>query len=287
LSGAGASRHFLRVVEVFPPLFPARGYGAGSIDFGRAQREFVEGVKGIAGLADYVLVADLRDPSLLKVSSVQSAALLKAQLGVRAVPVIAARDANRSSVASAVLTSFSLGLDSVFLVWGDSYTAPSEPKNVYDFESLNDPIRLSRVLATRAGVAATIFAPIDITPGSAEGLQRGRSRLSAGANLLLAQPPTTDSSASFRSHSRALRESGVQRRVLLNVFPFRDSRDVRLCAEKFGWTLPPRLLGLADRGEAALVEEEREIVRLAKREGLGGVYVSTRGKPGRAAAILG
>jgi 5,10-methylenetetrahydrofolate reductase len=286
LNPPSGDKPFLRAVEVFPPTFPAIGRGDAPIDLQRGQGEFVEGVRRIAGFADYFLVADLKDPSLLKVSSLHSAALLRSQLGVRAVPVIVARDANRSSVTSSILTSFSLGLDSVFLVWGDDYSGPPEPKNVFDFKSLTDVIRLTRALAMRAGVRVTIFAPIDLAESSADGIERGRRRLEAGADFLLAQPPTTDSDATFRSHLGELADRGIRARVLINIFPFRDAEDARVCAEKFRWSLPARVMEVAERGEGALLREERRIALLAKQWGMGGVYVSTRGKPSAAAAIL-
>lgn len=256
------------------------------MDLDDAQREFLEGVRSISEIADYVLVADLKDQSLLKVSSIQSAALLRDKLGVRAVPVIVARDANRSSVVTSVMTAFSLGLDNLFLVWGDRFVGSGRPKNVYDFASLADLIAESRALAHRVGVDVTIFAPLDIASGE-EGLERGRRRLRAGADLLLAQPPTTDAASTFRKHRDAIEEGGMADHVLIGAFPFRGYEDVKDCANKFGWHLPPRILKIAAEGERSLSSETRKVISLAETQGIRGVYLPTRGNPATALAMFG
>ena len=143
---------FIKAVEVFPPVFPRTPRGESSLDLGAEQSRFVQAVEPVAGIADYVLVADLKDPSVLKLSSLHSAALLKAKLKVRAVPVITARDANRPAVTASVLTAFALGLESLFLVWGDRFGGAGDPKNVYDFRSLSEVIAEARSLADRAHV---------------------------------------------------------------------------------------------------------------------------------------
>lgn len=183
------------------------------------------------------------------------------------------------------MTAFSSGLDSICLVWGDRFTGADHPRNVYDFRSLTDRISKSRTLASRAGVNAIIFAPVNVS-SAREGLERGRNRLDAGADFLLAQPPTTDSALTFGAHSSKIKDMGIVSQILLGVFPFRDTSDVEQCTLNFGWTLPARLFEIAALGETGLASEAREVIRLAERQGLRGVYLSTRGRPEVALPML-
>ena len=215
---------FLRIVEVFPPSFSADEAREPIIGLRQKSRDFVERVRRIQSLADVILVADVKDTSRLKLSSVHSAAMLREQIGVEAVPVITARDSNRQAVASAMLTAFSLGLRQIMLAWGDRYTETEGVKNVYDFESLSEVIALGKRLAERAGVAGRILAPVDISSLSdARGQELAMSRLRSGADLLLAQPPTSDARNTLPRHESVLRRLKLKDKVLPNVFPFRDS----------------------------------------------------------------
>jgi hypothetical protein len=131
------------------------------------------------------------------------------------------------------------------------------------------------------------LAPVDVSLlGSSRGVQLAKSRIRAGAELLLAQPPTTDSGETLDRHLALLGASGLRNRVLLNVFPFRDKKDVLYCEKYFGWRLPRALHKMAGSGQAALLEEARRAARRIRREGLPGVYVSTRGHTDVAKKIL-
>jgi 5,10-methylenetetrahydrofolate reductase len=254
------------------------------LDLAASRASFVEGVRRISDRADYVLVADVKDPSLLKLSSVHAAVLLHEALGIRAVPVIVARDANRASVTTSIMTALSMGLNALFLVWGDRFSSPGDPKSVYDFRSLSDLIALARGLVGRAGISLTVFAPFSFDAGK-RGLALAKDRLAAGADLLLAQPPSGDRST-FRKHLEVLERERLADRVLLGVFPFLGVADVKECARKFSWSLPAGLLKIAEGGESGLASEAREVVRLARQNRLRGVHVSTRGVPERALALL-
>ena len=112
-------------------------------------------------------------------------------------------------------------------------------------------------------------------------------RLRAGADMLLAQPPTTDAEETFDRHASTVRKAGLEGRVILSVFPFKGERDVRLYERKFGWALPKALHRAAARGEGHLLETGREVVRRLRSEKQPGVYAITRGDPAVAERLLG
>jgi 5,10-methylenetetrahydrofolate reductase len=276
---------FLKVVEVLQPLY--------AFDQGRPLQlqdridEFVAGVREVRQYCDVVLVGDNKSPGLLKFSSLESAAMLESEAGVKAAPVVVARDSNRTQILSSVLTAYGLGLRNLMLAWGDRYPRPG-PKNVYDFQNLSAAISEARGMAKRAGLEVRLFAPVDLrslrTP---RGIRVASSRLAAGADLLLAQPPTTDAGRELEAHARLLTSAGLKDRVLLGAFPFRSEEDVEQCEEFFGWSLPRGVHRLAGSGREALTAEARRVVGEIRRRGSTGVYVSTRGDPAIASELLG
>jgi len=281
----GAS--FSSIVEVFPPSFSVSESREPLLGLRQKTRDFVERVRRIQHLADSFLIADVKDPSKMKLSTVLSASILRERIGVDAIPVITARDSNRPTVISSLLTAFSLGLNSIMLVWGDSYGADEGPKNVYDFKSLSELLRLTRGLAKRSGTRCRVLAPIDLASlDTQRGLKLARERIANGADLLLAQPPTTDSVSALARHTRLVEKAGLGGKVLLNVFPFRSAEDVAACRSKFGWELPGRLDAIALKGESALLSEAKRVADAIQRRGLPGIYVTTRGRPETARFIL-
>ncbi len=277
----------LKVIEVFPPLFPSSAIERGHLDLGAKVERFVEEARSLRALADVILVADVKNQDFLKFSTLEASAILKERLGVQAAPVIVARDMNRQRFLSTILTGLGLGLSSMMIVWGDRYPVGSGSTNVRDFRSLADAIRRASRIGKMARSPLLLFAPVDLNSlSSQEGMERARERLRAGADYLLAQPPTTDPGATFDTHSSLLGASGLKDKVLPNVFPFRSAKDVRECERYFGWRLPRALHEDAARGEAVLFEAERAVVRRLKREGFPGVYLSTRGTPSVARMLL-
>ncbi len=278
---------FTSVVEVFPPVFSQSEAKEPVLGLHQKMRDFVERVRRIEDLADAVLVADTKDPGRMKLSAVVSASVLKEETGVDAIPVITARDSNRPSVVSSLLTAFALGLTGVMVVWGDRYAEHEGAKNGYNFSSWSELVATARSLANRAGVKARILAPVDLTSlGTEKGLRLAKERLSSGADILLAQPPTTDLFSALPRHVKMLNRSRLAGRVLLNVFPFRDFQDIEACRAKFGWELPRRLDSIAGGGESALLLEARRVATAIRKRGFPGIYVTTRGKPEVARFIL-
>lgn len=281
------ARPFTSIVEVFPPSFSSDETKEPMIGLRQKTRDFVERVKRLQRIADAILVADVKDTGRLKLSAVHSAALLKDMSGVDAIPVITARDSNRPAVLSSVVTALSMGLTSLMLVWGDRYAVSDRAKNVYDFTSLSEVLRQARDLSSRANTECRLLAPVDLSLLNTErGLRLAKERLRSGADLLLAQPPTTDAEATLPKHRKLIARAGLDDRVLLNVFPFRDAADVEGCRKKFGWDLPEKLDRIARGGEKALLKEAREVSAGIRSGGLAGVYVSTRGRPEHARFIL-
>lgn len=278
---------FTTIVEVFPPNFSAQASREPLIGIKQKLRDMVARVKKIENLADAIMVSDMKDTSRLELSSVYTAAVLRDELGTEVIPVIPARDMNRKAARTAFLTALSLGLESVALVWGDRYSATDGAKNVYDFRSLSEAIAEMRTLADRADVNATLLCPVDLSIlGSPAGLRLTQGRLKSGADGLLAQPPTAEVAYTLDRHLKVLETFGLKRKVLPNVFPFRDVADVESCRARFGWDLPRELDAIAAQGERRLLKEAREVVEALRRSGVPGVYVSTRGKPELAKFIL-
>ena len=277
---------FLRVVEVFPPLFPSSRRKEDHIDFEHSLERFLDGVRTVRTHADVILIADVKNTKLLKFSALEAAALLKERLRVEVAPVLVARDSNRPRFLSSVLTGMSMELDYLMFAWGDVYPSAARATNVRDFRSLAEALREADLLRTRARAATRFFAPVNVeglaTPGE---VARARGRLRAGADYLLAQPPTSDVEALDR-HANLLLQAKLKDRVLLNVFPFRDLKDVMECETYFGWRLPESLHRTAERGGRALLEAEREVVVALRDRGFPGVYLNTRGTPAVAERLL-
>jgi 5,10-methylenetetrahydrofolate reductase len=279
---------FTTVVEIFPPNFSAETAKEPLLGLRQKTRDIIARVKKVENLADCVLVADMKDIGRLKLSSIYTAAMLKQELDTEVIPVIAARDSNRSAVRTLFLSALSYGLDSVMLVWGDKYKEGEGSSNVYDYPSLSVVIREMRELADRADVKATILAPVNIAVlGTAKGDEIASSRIRSGTDCLLAQPPTSDTSETFPRQVKVLEEKKLKERVLLNVFPFKDKEDIESCRKRFNWSIPTGLERMAEEGgEARLLKEARSVVERMRSERLPGVYVSTRGRPELARFIL-
>jgi len=277
---------FLRVVEVFPPLFPSSRRKEDHIDFEHSLERFLDGARSVRTYADVFLVADVKNTKLLKLSTLEGAALLKERLRVEVAPILVARDLNRPRFLSSVLTGMSMELDYLMFAWGDVYPSATRATNVRDFRSLAEAIREADLLRTRARAATRFLAPVNVEGLAKPGeVARTMERLRAGANYLLAQPPTTDIEALDR-HAKLRLEAKLKDRVIPNVFPFRDLRDVKECESYFGWRLPDSLHRTAERGERALLEAEREVVIALRDRGFPGVYLNTRGTPAVAERLL-
>jgi 5,10-methylenetetrahydrofolate reductase len=278
---------FFRVVEVFPPLFPISG-DRKPIDLEEAIDRFVKSVRNVREYSDLVLVANVKNPAYLKLSTIQAASLLQDRAGVEAAPSIVVRDANRLQLMSSVLTSIASGLRTLVLVWGDRYPSSVGATNVRDYRSLSEVIEEAARITRRAKINTRLLAPVDVPKLTTKGgVKLARSRLKGGADLLLAQPPTTDPGPTFDEHLSLLESTDLKDRVLLNVFPFRSTQDVQYCEKYFGWKLPSSLYEAASRGEASLLDEAKKVALRLRKEGLPGVYVATRGKPEVARKILG
>jgi len=171
--------------------------------------------------------------------------------------------------------------------WGDDYPSSTRASNVRDFSSLGEAIRHASLVRRRAGSATRFLAPVDLDRlARSGGASQADNRLRAGADLLLAQPPTTDAERNFDRHASLLSSKGLAGRVLLSVFPFRNPADVRHCEKYFGWNLPESLHKAAAGGESPLLEMERSVVKRLRQDNFPGVYVATRGEPAVAERLL-
>jgi 5,10-methylenetetrahydrofolate reductase len=278
---------FLRVVEVIPPSFPVSAANEARINTEERLELFVEEARSIRDLADIIMVANVKDPRLLKLSTLEAAVVLKDRLGVDAAPVIVVRDSNRLGFLSSVLTGISLELRTLMIAWGDSYPASARATNVRDFPSLADAIAQASLIRRKARSSVQFLAPVDVERlAQPSEVVLAKKRLKAGASYLLAQPPTVDAEDTFERHAANLRESGLKNRVLLSVFPFRDAKDVRESEGYFGWKLPKSLHRAAAEGEPSILKMQREVVRRIREEAFPGIYLSTRGRPGIARKLL-
>jgi len=278
---------FTTVVEIFPPNFSAETSKEPLLGLRQKTQDIVARTKKVEDLADCIIVADMKDLGRLKLASVYTAAVLKHELDTEVIPVIAARDMNKSGIRTLFLTALSYGLESVMMVWGDKYRDGEGSANVYDFKSLSEVIGEMRALADRSNVEATILAPVDLAGlATKRGKELAASRLASGADCLLAQPPTANVEESLAEHEGVLKQHNLWKNVLLNVFPFRDKADIEACRARFGWKIPASLDRLASEGEPRLLKESRRVVEKMREDRLPGVYVSTRGRPELARFIL-
>ncbi|MDA4119308.1 MAG: hypothetical protein OK436_01855, partial [Thaumarchaeota archaeon] len=166
----------------------------GSIGLEDKTERFVEEVRSIRDLADVFLVASLKDPQTLKLSTTEAARLLQDRLRVETAPVIVVRDMNKPLFLSTVLTGMSLDFGSMMLAWGDKYPPNAGATNIRDFSNLGEAIAEASSMRRRARAPTRFFAPVDISRlGQEEGDALAKSRLRAGADYLLAQPPSLDS----------------------------------------------------------------------------------------------
>ena len=276
----------MRLVEVLPPLFRAGGPRS-HLGLAAALERFTEEVVGIREVADVVLVANVKDDRTLKIDSVQAAAMLKEGFRLDAAPVVVVRDQNRTQFLSTVLTVISLGLSSMMIAWGDDYPASAGVTNVRDFSDLAKALREASLIRSRCRATTRLLAPVDIESlAYPKGVALAKERLRVGADLLLAQPPTTDPEETFDRHASLLESAGLRGKVLPGVFHFKDEADVRRYERMFGWRLPKSLHESAAGGEKKLIDLERKVVRRLRSEGYPGVYLSTRGTPAAAGAVL-
>jgi 5,10-methylenetetrahydrofolate reductase len=277
---------FLRIVEVFPPMFPVSPNENGSIGLEEKTERFVEGVRSIRDLADIFLIASVKNPDFLKLSTIEAARLLRDRLRVEAVPVIVVRDMNRLQFLSSILTGMSVDFGAMMIAWGDNYPASAKTTNVRDFSELSEAIREADTIRSRARSSTKFFAPVNLQlPSEDEGETLGKSRLGAGADYLLAQPPSFDSDT-LDQHVSRMEKLGIKDKVILNVFPFKDTKDLAYCEKYFGWKFSRHFREVAALGEAALLREERNVVRRLRDEKFPGLYVSTRGNPSVARSLL-
>jgi 5,10-methylenetetrahydrofolate reductase len=275
---------FLRLAEVFPVILrPA----SGAVSLERAGERFVESVSRVSSYADSFMVADMKDPKVVKVSAVASAALLRERAGLDAFPVLVARDVNRPAMRSSVLTTLLLGISSMAMMWGDALPPSAGGKNVYDYDSLASAISDAKALMKRVGVRGRIYAPVNLARlHDGEERARARGRLTAGADLLLAQPPSSTLEV-LREQRSAIDSSGLSGKVLPGVFPFKDAADLEWCRDFFGWEPPASLTRVAKGGGEALLAEARRVIGAIRDAGFPGVYVSTRGTPSLLQKMLG
>lgn len=280
MSGMG----FLRLVEVFPPLFRP-GSKAGKIDVEGALANLFEGVETIKPFSDVILVAAFKDPATLRMSPVFTAQAIRRETGMNAAPVIVVRDYNRPEFRSMVVTAIAGGLRTMMIVWGDDF-GKGGPTNVRDYVSLAEALRDASDIARKAGVHVDFLAPIDVSRLGKGGSRTARSRLSAGAKLLLAQPPAIDT-GDLEKQAILLKRAGIEAKTLPGIFPFRSVKDLHECEKKFGWRLPEKADNIARQGPRGFLQAARAVAVEAERSGLPGIYLSTRGDPGVAADVLG
>lgn len=273
---------------MLPPSFPASNASADAISLERGMDAFVDEVKGIRRYADVILIAKVKDLSRIWLDTVQVALDLSNRLRVLTAPVIVLRDMNRPQFESSLLACFSGRLDSVMVAWGDSYPDTSTASNVRDFQSLADAVRRAALLRDRVRARTRFFAPVDLDNlASTSGQALAHGRVQAGADLLLAQPPTTDARTDFEKHTTLIRRTGLSDQILPCVFPFRGSKDILRYERKFGWKVPGALRRVAAKGERRLLETEKEVVERLRDDGFPGVYLVTRGNPNVARLLLG
>jgi hypothetical protein len=269
---------FVRIVEVLPPFLSAE------VDHADTMHRFVASTLGVRRSADIVVVAAVKDPGRVSVSSVFAAAELK-RAGLDAAPTIVVRDSNRTHLLSEAAAATAGGFEHVMLVWGDDYPSNIGVTNVRDFPRLDRFIEEVRRIARSSG--PSVLAPVDLRRlTNTDGVAVARARLKAGAELLLAQPPTVGGGRAVKRDVGLLESLALKEKVALGLFPFIEDDDVEKYGKYFGWELGEGELPPV-KGVDPWVKQARDSVALMKEAGLAGVYLSTRGKPELAKMVLG
>lgn len=275
------------MVEVLPPLFPVSENAADPIALDSKIERFTEEVRSIRDIADMFLIANVKNQSMLRIDTVHVAIMLQEFLHVQAAPVIVVRDHKRAQFLSTILAAFASRLRSLMIVWGDDLPLHNVRSDATDYSGLADAIAEASVIRLRARAPTKFFAPVNLESlSSSKGVLMAKGRLKAGAEILLAQPPTTDAGKTFDRHLSLIESAGLKDRVILNVFPFKDDEDAIHYEKMFGWKLSKTLHEAAKGGSASLLERNREVVRRSEAMGLPGIYLSTRGEPLLAERIL-
>ena len=184
---------FVRVVEIFPPLFPHSARQKNHVDLERRIEGFIDQARSVRGFADITLVADVKDPELMEVAPMEAVAMLKERARLDAAPVLVVRGLDRRRFLSTVLAGLSLGLGHLMFAWGDDYPARAGSTNLRDFTSLAQAIREAAALRARTKARTEFLSAVNVellaSPGE---VARARDRLKARSEYLLAQPPNTD-----------------------------------------------------------------------------------------------
>ena len=274
---------FFRVVEVLPPSFALSASRKDTFSIEASVVRFADEIRRIRDLADVFLVANVKD--VLSLDQVHTANLLHKTLGVDAAPVVVIRDLSRPRFLSSVLTGISTELNWMMVAWGDDHG--SAKANMREFPTLAAAIREASQLRSQTSSPIRFMAPVGIDAlARPRGVALANGRIRAGADLLLAQPPTTDADDSFDRHVSLLEKAGLEEKATLNVFPFKDEADVKRYERMFGWRLPKSLHESAAEGEASLLRGARGVVRRLRKEGYPGVYITTRGNLAVAKTLL-
>lgn len=277
-------KEFIIITEIFPPSFHIEKSIEPIISVNQKIRDTIQRTKKIIRFTDAILVSDVRDEKRVKLSTIYTSEIIQKELGIPVYPVINARDSNKVQTRTQILTSLALSLKGVMLVWGDRYKAGI--KNVYDYRTLSEMIHECRELISRSGMDFAILAPVNLSLlNSDKGVNLAQERLKKGADLLLSQPPTTDEKT-LRMYDNILMKYDLKKKVLLNVFPFRDTEDVKICRERFGWQISEEIERITSKGENEILRYLKGMIEKIRLFGYKGVYVSTRGRPEIARFIL-
>ncbi len=288
LSDLARSGHFLRIIEVFPPMIPAPA-GVSSIqkfDLNWRFERLVQGLVRTDPLADAFSIPELKDGNRVHLNSVGVASEIKKRTGSEIIPTITLRDSNRQSLYGMIAYGIFAGIQNLLLVRGDAYGAgngtKNEPKNVYDISRVSTLISTVRELESRLDYSLCLLSPINLGKSNdANYLNTIRERELSGVDLFLSEQMFEDLET-YLARVETIRKYGITKPIVHSIFPLKDYNDALGLTQKFGWKFTDyELANLKKTGPRYGLEMARTRYRslLAHKDLIQGVSVSTRGNP--------
>lgn len=288
--------HFIRIIEIFPPVVPASEELKSPQRFDLKLRfdRTVQGVLRTGALADAFSLPELKDGNRIHLNSVGVATELKRRTGSVMVPTITLRDSNKHNLLGTISYALFAGIENLLIVRGDPYSGDrfrAEPKNVYDLNKVSSLISIVRNLESRIASEKQlcILSPINLAKSEDPGyLETIRARELSGVDLFLAEQMFEDVETYLR-RIEDVRKFGIHKPILHSIFPIKDFQDAQFLIKKFGWGISEiELANLKRDGPRYGLEMAKQRYRALfhHRDLVQGVSISTRGNPEVARYVL-
>lgn len=280
------SGSFARIIELFPPGFPAPASKRVNQKFDLSFRfeRLVENILELEALADAFSFPELKDPNRIHLNSVAVASELKRRTGNDVIPTITLRDSNKHNLLGLITYAIFAGLENLQIVRGDAYDASvkTEPRNVYDISTVSSLVKMVRQIESTLSNAdrICILAPINLLKTDDENyMQTVKSRESAGIDIFVTES-LFENIDRYLDRIAKIRNLGITSPIIHNIFPFKSYDDAIACTSKFGWMVSEEELHMlkSKGGEYGLeLSRERYHRLLERKDVVQGACISTRG----------